>query len=625
MASFDNHLRFWLPVLVLAGFTGYTTYHLVQAHLAVPESEPTYDFVKEIPPVRGAIYDSTRDVHGRPYPFVKAIPCWEYRLDPVALTAAVVKVRGEKPRSQAAIAASIARELHLDRKQVLEMCRNYRKRYQYLGVSFDIATHDRLMNRSYVAGVIDRNIFRRINLEGRHLSHVLGAVNAERSGVAGIELQFNRQLRGIPGCIRGKRDGRGREIGELRVEQTPAVNGADVYLTVDHNIQKEVEKALAEGVVRYGAASGWAIVLDSATAKVLAMASYPDFHPQEYGKVTDFERLNRATGFTYEPGSVMKVITAAGAIDAGFVRPDSTFNTDRNEAGYYRLPGDGSHRWEPRMTLRDAIVHSSNIVIGKLGYDFGPERLYDTFRRFGFGEPTGIELPGEESGILRNPRRRRWDKATQSRAAIGQALSVTAIQLVSAYQAIANDGMRIAPRIVERVVNADGRNLLDRPAPEARRVVSAATARKVREMMLDVASPKGTARRAALRGYSVAGKTGTAQKVVGGRYAPGLYRASFCGIVPSGVVRRQNEDAHCVPPKLVILVTLDFDANRRYHQGGNSSGPVFKQIAQNVLYYLNVEPDRPDELLDIDETSADADDQPENDGVWDGDLNWMFE
>ena len=293
--------------------------------------------------------------------------------------------------------------------------------------------------------------------------------------------------------------------------------------------------------------------------------------------------------FNYEPGSVMKVITAAAAIDAGLVGPGTVYGTDRFDTRYYKLPGDGSHKWEPTMTVKDAIVHSSNIVIGKLAYDFGPKRLFDAMKRFGFGQKTGIELPGEQYGILPNPNKRMWDKASWSRAGIGQFVAVTAIQLISAYQSIANDGLRMRPHIVEKVVDYRG-DVVYRHVPEpVGRTVSTRTAQTMRNVMLDVASPKGTARRAAIRGYSVAGKTGTAQKQIpGGKgYYQGLYRASFCGIVPAS------------DPRLVVLVMLDFDEKTKFHQGGNSAGPVFKRVAMAALRYLMVQADRPDELVEF--------------------------
>lgn len=211
--------------------------------------------------------------------------------------------------------------------------------------------------------------------------------------------------------------------------------------------------------------------------------------------------------------------------------------------------------------------------------------------KFGFGSKTGIELPGEECGIL--PYWKKWDKVKWSRAPIGQGVSVTAIQLASAFQAIANDGLRMQPYVVNRVTDRDGNDLYSHVPTPAGRPITAATARKVRAMMLGVASPDGTARRAAIRGYSVAGKTGTAQKVIDGRYSDTLFRATFCGIVPAG------------KPRIVVLVTLDFDENRLYHQGGNSAAPIFRRLATAALRYLMVEPDRPDEIDEYDEDEFD--------------------
>ncbi len=633
----SENIRFWLPIVVLCGFSGYTGQKLVRAHLEPPALEPRYDFEREVASIRGAVYDRTAEPGtGRPYPLVKSTSCWEYRLDPVAMTNAVVKMRGEKtPRSREAMARTIAGALGLEYKTVLAMCRDTRRRYQFLRVSSDQRVHDILTNPGYVAGVMAIGTHERHYFEGSRLAHVLGGVNKENNGSSGIEQRYNKELRGVPGRVRGKRDGRGREIIEKRVEMTRPIPGANVYLTVDHNIQREVETALDDGVEKFGAAAGWSVVLDAKTGEVLALASRPGFDPQEYGRADEYAKPNRVTSFTYEPGSVMKVITVAAALDRGFVRPDSLYSTDRYEKGsggeprYYRLPGDGSHVWEPRMSVKDAIVHSSNIVIGKLGYDFGPSALYDYMRRFGFGARTGIELPGEEVGIVRPPEK--WDKATRSRAAIGQGVAVTAIQLASAYQAIANDGVRMAPRIVSKVLGADGRDMLARPAPKPERVISPAASRQIREMMLGVASPEGTARRAALRGYSVAGKTGTAQKVKGRSYAPGLYRATFCGIVPSGVVKRDSADAAPVPPRVVILVSLDFEERRLYHQGGNSAGPVFKRIAQGTLRHLEVMPDRPAELLEYESDEFDrimderARKVAEEDPMWDGNPLWWID
>lgn len=584
MQKLSDIVRLWLPIAVLVVFGSYTSVSMILAHVDDGDDhEIGYDFERELKAPRGSICD----VNGGT--LARYVPIWEYRLDPVDLTNRVVRPsRKAQPRTRQEIVNTIADALDIDRRKVAAMAENVRNRYQLLGVSADVDAHAILRKSGYVSGVSIKDTQTRQYSGRRSLCHVLGAVNYDFVGVAGIEQSCEKMLEGTPGRIRGKKDALGRELYDRREISIDPVSGANVYLTIDSVIQHEAEEELAWGVKEFGAGSGWCIVMNAKTGAVLAMASSPDFDPHMFGRADDRERLNRAIAFTYEPGSVMKVITAATAIDLGLVRPDSLYATNRDDDRYYKLPGDAGHVWEPRMTVTDAIVHSSNIVIGKLGYDLGPKRLYEGMRRFGFGERTGIELPGEEAGILFDPSRRMWDKATWSRAAIGQAFTVTAIQLISAYQAIANDGVKMKPYIIDRIVAADGTTLMKNEPREVRRVISAKSAKTMREMMRGVASPNGTARRAALSGYSVAGKTGTAQKSAGRRgYIPGLFRATFCGMVPA-------ED-----PEVVILVTLDFDEKRKFHQGGNSSGPVFRRIAAKTLRYLMVPKDLPDDDEDI--------------------------
>lgn len=575
--------RFWVPVVLLLAFAGYSTQKLIRAHVDPDVADIDYTFERDLPGCRGTIYDS----FGRSYPLAKSVPIWEYRMDPVALTNRVVRRKGEEPRTRGQIADTIAEALGIDRIKVRKMALNTANRYQFVAISSDPVAHEKLCDSTRVAGLRIEDTEVRQYLHGRLLSHVLGSVNAENVGSAGIELRYNRDLTGVPGKIRGMKDARGHEIYDRRIETISPLPGADIYLTVDHNIQYEVESALKWGMEEFGAASGWCVVMNPATGAILALASRPDFDPLAFGRAPDAAKVNRVTNFTYEPGSVMKVITVAGAIDMGLVRADTKYPTNRNDERYYRLPGDGSHVWEPMMTVGDAVVHSSNIVVGKIGSDMGPKNLWTYMTRFGFGAKTGIELPGEEFGIIRDWRK--WDKATWSRAPIGQGVSVTAIQMCSAYQAIANDGLRMKPYIVEKILNHKGEEVYRHTPTPAGRPIKESTAREMRKIMLGVASPAGTARRAAIRGYSVAGKTGTAQKVVDGHYSDSLFRATFCGMVPAS------------DPKLVILVTLDFDEKRKFHQGGNSSGPVFRRIAIGALRYLMIPPDRPEELSDFDD------------------------
>ena len=590
----NRNARFWISVGLLFLFGGYSSYSLVRAHFHIDQNRlPQYDFYRKIPPIRGGIYCSPT---GRdPYPIMKSMPCWDFRLDPVAMTQSVVKAKGQrKPRTPQAQACTIADVLKLPREKVLSMIEDYQRRYQRLGVSDDKRAFDILSNKSLVGGIIVKETYERKYLEGNRLCHV----------VRGINSKYNGLMRGTPGEIRGKRDAHGNLIKDKIEVNIPAKRGSDVHLTVDHFLQKVVEGELAAGVAEYGAGSGWCIILEVETGRVLAMATVPSFDINGKCEDKDLILRNKVISHTYEPGSVMKVITAASAIDAGFVTSKSSYSTKRDEKDaygnykYYRLPND-SHAMAPRLTIKEGIVESSNIVIGKLGYDFGPKNVYSYFKKFGFGCRIGIELPNEESGILRDYHK--WDKATWSRAPIGQGVSVTALQLASAYQAIANGGIRKKPYIVDKILDADGNDLLFRKEDFGERIISEAAAYSTREMMLGVAAVGGTARRAKLKGYSVAGKTGTAQKPSPtGGYAPGLYVATFCGIVPSGVVKRNPEDPVPVPPEIVVLVSLDFNERRPFHQGGNSAGPVFKRISETAMRYLEVVPDCPDDVVDED-------------------------
>ena len=583
--SIGDSLRFWCPVALLALFSAYVGTELVSAHLHPEVKSIDYDLKYALPARRGTIYDRNGT------PLVRSISVWDYRLDPQALTNAVVRHKGDPPRPPEAIVKTIANALGLDFRKVLEMSRRHSGRgwrNQYLSTSSDARARQIIGDSTLVAGVKIEDRHVRQYIQKRRASHVLGFVNNNGVGSGGIELRYDRYLTGVPGRVQGMKDAHGNELYDRRTVAIAPVPGSDVYLTLDHVLQYETESALADGLEQFGAASGWCVILDARTAAVLAMASLPDFDPIRYGASKPMDLMNRVTGFNYEPGSVMKVITAAAAIDTGRFSPDSRFSTDQFETGYYKLPGDHGHVWDPTMTLRDAIVHSSNIVIGKLGVNLGSETLYRYMKAFGFGQVTGVDLPGEQHGILKPWQE--WDKASWSRAPIGQFVAVTALQMASAYQAIANDGRRMRPYIVERIVDAAGAELYrHRPEPMGQ-PISPETARTMREIMLGVASPQGTARRAAIKGYSIAGKTGTAQKAAGRRgYIPGLYRASFCGMAPAS------------DPQLVVLVTLDFEKNAVFHQGGNSAAVTWRRVMMAALRYLMIQPDRIDEIGEYDE------------------------
>ena len=289
--------RFWLPVLGLLAFAVYSTTFLVKAHLDPEVNAPDYFFTEDLLARRGSIYSA----YGKSYPFAKSVPFWEYRLDPVALTNAVVRRPREPRRPPKAIVKTIADALGMEYRRVLDMANSGPKRgyrSQFLAISSDPDAHRTLADSKLVAGVAISDQQVRQYIHGRRLCHVLGSVNADHCGSAGIEQRFNRELTGTPGTIQGVRDARKRELYDKRKVSIDPIPGADVYLTIDHNIQFEAEDALRWGIKEYGAGSGWCIVMDSRTGAVLAMASMPDFEPLSYGHVSDDAKINRRSALS---------------------------------------------------------------------------------------------------------------------------------------------------------------------------------------------------------------------------------------------------------------------------------------------------------------------------------------
>ena len=609
MAWRSEKIRFWIPVVLLIACLVGLAARLSLLHLGyvVVKKAPTYTLTQNSIAVRGSIYSST----GVPYARTKVV--WEYAVDPKAGNEDPTHPgRKVDPAVRWTNITNLATSLNLPQMKVMDAYAEYARRgrrFVPLTTNEDEMVHAQL-SKIHELCVSERIV--RVYPQGRNLSQVIGFVSRDPTnsiGAVGIEQRYERYLKGSPGRVTGRKDAHGRELRILRESTAEACPGNDIYLTVDHNIQHEVERILHEGRLRHQAERVWAIVLDVKTGGVLAMATVPDYDPGNFSSFTNTLYKNYAVAQVYDPGSVMKTITACAAINEGMVGPDTKMSTDRSDPRYYRLPTD-SHKMDDIMTVRDALVHSCNVIYGKLGYDLGPRRLRGYMSEFGFGQKTGIELPGEEKGLL--PPLQKWDKLKQSRAPIGQGVQVTALQMAAAYACIANDGELLQPYIVERIVEHD-KSPSDASAvifQHERQVVGhpirPETARMVREMMLGVAKKGGTARRAAVAGYTVAGKTGTAQiarpKKEGGGYYDDRFNASFIGIVPAS------------KPRVVILVTYHKPvACRRRdtseargiplynHQGGVCAAPTFSEIATYVLRYLAVEPDVPDEVPEDDD------------------------
>lgn len=422
-----------------------------------------------------------------------------------------------------------------------------------------------------MAGVICDEKSSRRYPQGVLMSHVVGFANAEGTGSAGMEQRLDRYLRGVPGLRVTEVDGRRREVYIRRQVDIQPQQGADVYLTLDQNLQYFVEQALDEAMATNRAKAAWAIVQRVGTGEILAMASRPAYDLNTFNEAEEQARLNRAIGVVYEPGSTFKVAVIAAALNEGVVDPARVFDCENGLWMYNGRPLRDYHPYG-RLTVADVLKKSSNIGAAKIAMALGEDRLVRYLRDFGIGQKTGIALPGEEGGIL-NPRTR-WTSLSISRIAMGHEVAVTSLQMLNVVSALGNDGFLMRPQVVRRVVTARGQTLLE-PTPEViGRPVRAETARLLCRLLSRVTEEGGTGVKARLEGYTVAGKTGTAQKPVPGGYSSEANIASFVGMLPAE------------RPELAIIVVVD--EPQPLHTGGLVAGPVFRRIAEQAVRYLDI-------------------------------------
>jgi cell division protein FtsI (penicillin-binding protein 3) len=402
---------------------------------------------------------------------------------------------------------------------------------------------------------------------------LLGFAGIDGRGLEGVEFFYEKYLQAKSRRIQVSKDALGRGF-DGTPEETGALNGNNVQLTIDRNIQFITEKALEKAVTDHAAKNGLAVVMAPDSGAILALAHYPYFNPNAFGEFQRDDWRNRAITDPFEPGSTMKIFSAAAAIDSGLVRADSIFYC---ENGTYRIGHNivhdtKDHGW---LSLQQIVKYSSNIGAVKVAETIGPKTLHDYLAAFGFGARTGIDCPGETPGRLTGYRS--WSAIDTGTISFGQGVSASAVQLTAAAAAIANDGLLMRPYLVKAITDTDGQ-VVERRGPQVlRRVISPQTARTIQKIMHTVTTSGGTGEAAALDGYTVCGKTGTAQKIgADGHYAPAKYIASFLGFSPADT------------PALVILVVVNEPT--KGHYGGEVAGPAFRTIAQESLHYLNIMP-----------------------------------
>lgn len=391
-------------------------------------------------------------------------------------------------------------------------------------------------------------------------------------GKDGIELSFNASLTGTRGWRVTKIDRKGREIAGAREQDVEPRDGRNVILTLDSVIQQIVETALSEGMEKYSPESITGIVIRPNTGEILAMASLPDYDPNNLVRSTADERRNRIVMDINEPGSTFKIVVVSGALNEGIVKPTEIFDC---ENGSFPFGGKTLHdhaRYRD-LTVQQIITKSSNIGAAKIGIKMGDKTLQEYIQRFGFGTPTGVQLLGEAKGIVKPVSS--WKKVSIAQIPMGQGIAVTRMQMLMAMCAIANQGTLMRPLLVDRLEDSNRQLVMKYGPQRVRQVISEAAAKQMVAALKTVTTPDGTAAKAALEHYTVAGKTGTAQKVnPTGGYSNDKFVSSFIGFFPAD------------RPEICISIVLD--EPKGGHYGGETAGPIFKQIAEKVAIYLNI-------------------------------------
>ncbi len=505
----------------------------------------------EIEPIRGSIYDRNM----RPLAF--NIPVYSLFANPMVMS--------EDDKLKAI--NMLADLLKID-ESVLKRRLSKDKYFVWIKRRLTADDADRV-RRLHINGLGFRRESKRYYPDHRLASHVIGFTGVDNKGLEGVELYYDKELRGRPGKARIVRDARQREL-MLDDYLSPPRDGFDLVLTIDETIQYIVEQALDKAFGKSNAKAATVIVSDVNTGEILALANRPSYDLDSVSSSSLESRTNRAISYGYEPGSVFKIITLSAALEEGkFSEDDKIFC----ENGAYRVANHILHDHKPYgvLTFKEVFAFSSNIGVTKIAQKLGPDIIYKYCKRFRVGEKTGIDLKGEENGILRPPDK--WSKLSISAIPIGQEVMVTPIQVLCMISTIANKGVYMRPFVVKYIKDHTGHIIKKFSPKRIDRVISRSTAKKVTDILVDVVE-EGTGKKARIKGIKVAGKTGTAQKVVNGRYSHTKFCATFVGFAPAD------------NPRIAAVVV--FDEPHPDHFGGTVAAPVFKEIVENTLRYLTV-------------------------------------
>jgi cell division protein FtsI (penicillin-binding protein 3) len=462
------------------------------------------------------------------------------------------------------MARKLAPILHSSKGDILKNLDSGSSGFAYLARDVDLSAAGRIRKLG-LTGVTTVPASRRTYPEGRLAGQVIGTVGVDGQGLTGLEAADNSMLGATNGEQRVVLDGLGKAIERNTV--STATDGQNIKLTIDAAIQARTEEVLANVAKTYQPLGATAIVMNPQDAQILAMANWPTVDPSDPGGASPQALQNMATGFTYEPGSTFKAFTVAGALMEHLVTPSTVFDLPVELQVADRTISDAEARGPESLTVAQILAQSSNVGAVKIGLEVGAQHFYDWVRKFGFGQPTGVAFPGEEQGIV--PKPSQFSGSTMGNLPIGQGLSVTPMQMAAAYSAIANGGVLRPPQLI---LDEDGRRV---PEPKGHRVISSKAASQIRTMLEGVLAPGGTASEVSIPGYTLAGKTGTAQVAENGTYSDTKFVASFVGFAPA-----QN-------PKLLVAVVVNQPTQGSYY-GGTVAAPAFGEIAKFALPYLGI-------------------------------------
>lgn len=447
-------------------------------------------------------------------------------------------------------------------------------RWRLLHEGVDEARFEEIMELG-IRGVYGNRFYRRTYPSNQLAAHVLGFINREQTAVMGIEQHLDFYLRGEPGWRETERDGRRRELVQFRHREMQPKDGFHVELSIDSVIQHMVEKELARIAEQFSPEGATIIVSDPRTGQIWAMANYPTFNLNEFFRAPPEVQRNRAITDTLEPGSTFKIVPTTAALEENLITPETIFDCSQTHVmvGNYRARLPNDHRPFGEMSVARIVAQSSNRGVAFMSVKLGRQRMYDYSRSFGFGQRSGLPMIGEVNGTLHPINR--WDGLTITRLPIGHAISATPIQIHQAMATLANEGVRMKPRLINRVFDQEG-NTVFAYHPEAEgRVVSAETAQTMGIMLMEAVSERGTARRAEIPGFEVAGKTGTTRKIINGRYSNREHVASFSGYFPVS------------QPRVVITVIVDNPTGPTSY-GGVVAAPSFRALGEELIAYLGI-------------------------------------